>query len=77
MFRTVATVAVVALVGFSLLRLVFGVMGGVLGLMFTLAFLALKVLLFVGLVYFILSMVAPDTARKVRGAVGLEDPPQP
>ena len=77
MFRTAATVAVAAFVGFAVLRVVLGVMGGVFGMLFSLAFLVFKVLLFVGVVYLILQMVAPDTARKVRGAVGLDDPPQP
>ncbi len=78
MFRTVATVAVAAFVGFAIFRVVFGVMGGFLGLLFGLAFLVFKALVLAGIIYFILSMVAPGAARKVRAAVGLDDDtPQP
>ncbi len=73
MFRTAATIAIVAFVGFAIFRVVFGVMGGFLGLLFGLAFLVFKALVLAGIIYFILSMVAPDTARKVRAAVGLDD----
>ena len=78
MFRTAATVAVVAFVGFAIFRVVFGVMGGFIGLLFGLAFLVLKLLILAGIIYFVLSIVAPETARKVRTAVGLDDDtPQP
>jgi uncharacterized membrane protein len=76
MFRTVATIAVVAFVGFAIFRVIFGVMGGFIGLLFGLAFLVFKALVLAGIIYFILSMVAPDTARKVRVAIGLDDTPQ-
>ena len=76
MFRTAATIAVVAFVGFAIFKVVFGVMGGFIGLLFGLAFLVFKALVLAGIIYFVLSMVAPDTARKVRVAVGLEDTPQ-
>jgi uncharacterized membrane protein len=76
MFRTAATIAVVALVGFTIFRVVFGVLGGFIGLLFGIAFLVLKALVLAGIIYFILSIVAPDTARKVRVAVGLDDTPQ-
>jgi hypothetical protein len=45
-------------------------------MLFGLAFLVFKALVLAGIVYFILSIVAPDTARKVRVAVGLGDTPQ-
>ena len=75
MFRTFAAVAVVALVGFSVFRVVLGMVGGVFGMLLGLAFLVFKLLLLAGVIYFILSIFAPDTARKVRTAVGVEDPP--
>ena len=45
-------------------------MGGVLGLLLALAWVALKILIFVGVAYFVLSIISPDTARKVRERVG-------
>ena len=69
MIRTVATVAVVGLVAYVVLKLVFGVAGGLLGLLIGLAWFALKVLLVVGLVYWLLTVFSPETAKKVRDTV--------
>jgi hypothetical protein len=46
--------------------MVFGVVGGMLAL----AWVALKILLIVGLAYFILTLVSPDAAKRVREAIG-------
>jgi hypothetical protein len=64
--RTVATVAVVALIGWVCVKVIFGFAGGIVGLLLSLAFLALKVLLVVGIVYWLISVFSPDTARKIR-----------
>jgi hypothetical protein len=69
MLRIAGSLCVVAVVGYVALHLVFGVAGGLLGLLFALAFLLFKALLALALVYFILSLVAPDAARKMRGFV--------
>jgi hypothetical protein len=66
MFRTVATLALVALAALVAIRIVAGVAGGILGLLLGLAWLGLKVLIVVGLAYFVLTLIAPDTARKLR-----------
>ncbi|HTO96424.1 MAG TPA: hypothetical protein VMK66_05210 [Myxococcales bacterium] len=66
MIRTVGAIAVVGLVAFIALKLVFGVAGGLLGLLITLAWFALKVALVVGLVYWLLTVFSPETARKMR-----------
>jgi hypothetical protein len=71
MFRTVAVLAVVSVVGWIALKLVFGVAGGIIGLLISLAWLALKVLLVVGLVYWLLSVFSPETAQKLRDSVKL------
>jgi uncharacterized membrane protein len=71
MFRTVAVLAVVAVVGWIALKLVFGVAGGLIGVLISLAWLALKVLLFVGLVYWLLTVFSPETAQKLRNSVKL------
>ena len=66
--RTFAAVAVVALVGWIALKIVFGVAGGIVGLLVSLAWLLLKILLVVGIVYWVLSVFSPETARKMRDA---------
>jgi len=66
MFRTVATLALVGLVALVAIRIVAGVAGGVLGLLPGVAWLLFKLLIVAGVVYFVLTIVAPDTARKVR-----------
>ena len=66
MLRTVFTIGLFAVLGLIALKLVFGVLPGVVGLFFVLAILALKIA-FVGfLIYLIIRVVSPDTARKLR-----------
>ena len=69
MIRTVFSIAVVGLIAYIALKLVFGVAGGLLGLLITLAWFALKVALVVGLVYWLLTVFSPETARKMRDAL--------
>jgi hypothetical protein len=66
MIRIAATLAVLAIVTLVAIRIVAGVAGGILGLVLAFAWLAFKVLLAAGLIYFVLTIVAPDTARKMR-----------
>ena len=66
MIRTAATLALVVLAAWVAIRLLFGFAGGLIGLLLSLAFFALKVLLVVGLVYWLLTVFSPDTAKKVR-----------
>lgn len=72
--RTFAAVALVSLLGYVAIRIVFGVAGGIVGLLLSLAWLALKVLLVVGLVYWVLSVFSPETARKMKEALKGESP---
>ena len=69
MIRTAATIAVVALIGWIALRILFGFAGGVLGLLISLAIFVLKVALVVGLVYWLLTIFSPETAKKMRNAL--------
>jgi hypothetical protein len=71
MFRTVAVLAAVAVVGWIVLQLVLGVAGGLIGLLISLAWLALKVMLVVGLIYWLLTVFSPETAQKLRDSVKL------
>jgi len=69
MIRTAATIAVVALIGWIALRVLFGFAGGVLGLLISLAVFVLKIALVVGLVYWLLTIFSPETAKKMRDAL--------
>jgi ABC-type transport system involved in multi-copper enzyme maturation permease subunit len=69
MIRTVASIAVVALVAWLAIKIVFGFAGGLIGLLISLAIFALKVALVVGLVYWLLTVFSPETARKMRDAL--------
>ena len=71
MFRTVAVLAAVAVVGWIALKLVFGVAGGLTGLLISLAWLGLKIALVVGLIYWLLTVFSPETAQKLRDSVKL------
>ena len=66
--RAFVAVAVVALIGWIALKIAFGVAGGIIGLLSSLAFLVLKIFLVAGLIYWLLSVFSPETARKVRDA---------
>ncbi|OLC20164.1 MAG: hypothetical protein AUH38_00555 [Deltaproteobacteria bacterium 13_1_40CM_68_24] len=69
MIRTVASIAIVALVAWIAIRILFGFAGGVLGLLISLAIFILKVALVVGLVYWLLTIFSPETAKKMRNAL--------
>ncbi len=70
--RFAATFAIIAVIAWIAFKVVFGVAGGIIGLLLALAWLALKLLLVGGAIYFVLSLVAPDLARKVRERVSGE-----
>lgn len=67
--RTAASLAVVALLGFVCLKVVFGFAGGIIGILLSLAWLALKVLLAAGVLYWLITVFSPDTAKKMREAM--------
>jgi hypothetical protein len=66
MIRTVFMIGLFALLGLFALKLVFGLFGVLFGLLWVLLFLALKIAL-VGLaVYFVIRIVSPDMAERLR-----------
>lgn len=69
MLRTAAAVAVVGIVTVVTLRVVFGVVGGLVGVLLALAWLLLKLLLVAGLGFWVLKVLNPDAARRVRDAL--------
>lgn len=66
MFRTTFTVGLFAMAGLFVLKLVFGLFGFALGLFGFLFFLALKVLIVGGIIYLVIRLFSPDTARKIK-----------
>jgi membrane protein implicated in regulation of membrane protease activity len=70
MLRTVLTLGLLALLGLAALKLVFGVftglLGTLLGLFFWLLGVALQIALVGLVVYGIIRLVSPETARRLR-----------
>jgi hypothetical protein len=64
--RFAANIGLAALVALVALRVLMVVAGGVFGLLFGLLWFAFKVLLVVGVFWFVLKVVAPDAARKLK-----------
>ena len=66
MLRTVFTIGLFAVLGLIALKLVFGVLPALIGLFIWLAILALKIALVGFLIYLVIRIFSPDTARKLR-----------
>ncbi len=66
MLRTVFMIGLIALAGLFLLKLFFGILGGLFGLFFALIGMAIPVLLLGLVVYVLLKIFAPDTAKELR-----------
>ena len=73
MFRNVFALGICAIIGVVAVKLVFGVAGGVLGsvigLFLWLVGLAVQLLVLAGLLYLVLLVVSPPTARRVRDRI--------
>jgi hypothetical protein len=70
MLRTIFTIGLIAFAGLFLLKLFFGILGGLFGLLFALVGLAIPVLIIGGLIYLFLRIFAPETANDLRGRFG-------
>jgi hypothetical protein len=66
MLRTIFSIGLFAVLGLVALKFIFGIFGFAVGIFLWLFFLALKVALIGLVLYFILRVVSPDTARKLR-----------
>ena len=66
MLRTVFTIGLFAVLGLIALKIVFGVLPVIVGLFIGLAILALKIAFVVFVIYLLIRVVSPDTARKLR-----------
>ena len=69
MFRTVFAVGAMAIVGIVALKLFFGVFGALVGLFFLLFFWAVKIAIIGFIVYLIIRVVSPESARKIKESV--------
>jgi hypothetical protein len=66
MLRTIFTIGLFAVLGLIALKLVFGVLGGLLGLFLVLLMWAVKIAAVGLLLYLVVRIVSPDTARRLR-----------
>jgi hypothetical protein len=66
MLRTVLTIGIFAMLGLFALKLVFGILPVLLGIVWMFLVLALKIAIFGAAVYFVIRIVSPDTARRLR-----------
>jgi hypothetical protein len=65
MLRTLLKIGAVALLGLVALKVVFGLLGPLVALLFGLLVLVVKVALVGGLVYGVVRIVSPETARRL------------
>ena len=66
MLRTIFTIGLFALLGLFALKLVFGIMGPLFGLFLWLLVMAIKVAIIGALIYLVIRLASPDTARRMR-----------
>ena len=72
MLRTIFTIGIIAIVGLFVLRLAFGILGGLFGILFWLIGISIPILILGAIIYLVLKVFAPDTARELRGKFGGE-----
>lgn len=65
MLRTLFTIGLVALLGLVALKVVFGLLGPLVGLLLGLLGLVVKLALVGGLVYGVVRIVSPETAKRL------------
>jgi len=66
MLRTIFSIGLFAVLGLIALKFIFGIFGFAVGVFMWLLFLAIKVALIALVLYFIIRIVSPDTARRLR-----------
>ena len=70
MLRTLFTLGIVAVLGLIALKVVFGLLGPLVGLLLILLGLALKIGLVLLLIYVVIRIVSPGTAAGIRSKFG-------
>lgn len=66
MLRTIFVIGFFALLGLLALKVVFGILPTLLGFVMVLFWLAVKIAVVGALIYFVIRLVSPDTARRIR-----------
>ena len=66
MLRTVFLIGLFAILGLFALKFIFGIFGVLLGLFMMLLVMAVKIALIGGVIYIVIRLLSPDTARKMR-----------
>ncbi len=66
MLRNLLSIGVVAILGLFVLKIAFGILGPLVGLLMLLLGLALKIALVAVLIYFVLRVFSPSTASRIR-----------
>jgi len=66
MLRTIFSIGLVAILGLVAFKFIFGIFGVAVGLFMWLLFAALRIALVGLVIYFIIRIVSPDTARRLR-----------
>lgn len=67
MLRTIFMIGLFALIGLFLLRIAFGILGGLFGIVFGLLGLAIKIAIVGAIVYLVIRIFMPETAVRLRG----------
>src|SRR5882757_4292349 len=65
MLRTLFSVGLMAMVGMFLMKFAFGIFGGFIALMLWLFWIAIKILIVGAIVYFVIRIISPSTARRM------------
>jgi hypothetical protein len=66
MLRTIFSIGLFAILGLIALKFIFGILGFAVGLFMMLLVLAIKIALVLLVIYFIIRLVSPETARRLR-----------
>ena len=66
MLRTVFLIGLFAILGLFALKFIFGIFGVLLGLFMMLLVMAVKIALIGGVIYIVIRLLSPDTARRMR-----------
>lgn len=72
MLRTIFLIGILAFAGLFVLKLFFGILGGLFALLFTLIAIAIPIAIVGAVVYLLLRVFAPETARNLRTKFGGE-----
>jgi hypothetical protein len=66
MFRTIFSIGLVAIVGLFFLKLAFGIFGAFFALLLMLLWWAVKIAIIGALIYLVIRIFSPDTARRMK-----------